>query len=173
MLRCTLSSLIPLLNSEKYAFMQDELYERHESAFSHILERESYYILRELPKTVLEKFFTGFIPQLLDKQHRSGTWKIKNGERISFDVLSALDRCGRLPDPETELKYDLYKNIEHKSDLYSVIIKHAYYRHKNADIETERQAWIKKILGSREVDGSWHSTVIGTVANIETLLLLG
>ncbi len=54
--------------------------------------------MRDLPIDILDRFFTLITENIIHKQNKAGLWKIKDGERVFFDVLSALRRVGKLPD---------------------------------------------------------------------------
>jgi len=129
--------------------------------------------LREIPPEILDRFFVEHIPVLLDKQNRQGTWKLKNGERITYDILAALQHLGKLPNLRTELKYDLLSNVREKGDLYSLLIKKDFFGVLVAQDEKRLEQYVSIIVISQEEDGSWHNTVIGTAIEISNLLMCG
>ena len=139
MLRCTLSSLIPVINSQKYGPKSIDMFNKHMGQFEDIIKKESYYILRELPKVILDKFFVQHIPEILNKQNKIGTWKIRDGERVSFDILKALEKCNKLPNLSKDLKYDLFENIKYKTDFYSVLMKDSFYYLQSENIKNEKK----------------------------------
>jgi hypothetical protein len=161
------------MNSEKYRSHGQYLYRKYEPHFHHIFTTESYYILRELPQAILKNFFVDRIPELLEKQKKSGMWKNRDSERITFDILSAMAECKNDFTTEKDLKYDPYGFVEKKTDIYSVLIKKAFYPDNDPDIRLEVSKIVNDILKKQEKNGSWYSTVIGTAIEIDTLLLLG
>lgn len=71
MLRCTLASLLPLMNSKKYGKSSLELFHKYTYSFNQAFKKESYYILRELPEDVLKEFFVQRIPSILEEQKKT------------------------------------------------------------------------------------------------------
>jgi hypothetical protein len=130
-------------------------------------------VLREIPPEMLDRFFVDHIPVILNKQNRKGTWKLKEGERITYDILTALQHLGKLPDIRTELKYDLLSNVKEKDDVYSLLIKKDFFGALSAQDEKRLERYVSTIVITQEEDGSWHNTVIGTAIEISNLLMCG
>jgi hypothetical protein len=166
-----MASLIPLLNSAKYRDKGQYFYEKHKIHFLNILKSESYYLLRELPRHILEPLFMPHVPELLKKQRANGMWKRSDGERITYDILAALRKCDPELLSETRLPNSPYEQVKDKTDLYSVLIKRLLPGSIcHAD---KARGIIDAYYAEQEDTGAWHATVVGTVATLDALLLLG
>ena len=175
MLRCTVAGMIPILMSEKYADLHANIFVNSRSYFDSILKSESYYILRYLPADIARELAQTHITEVLKKQRKTGLWKIKDAERITYDIYAALKHIGILDKVLSSglLKYDTLAGIADNYDYYSLLIKKNVFGKLTEKDVKMMEAHINKIIDSQESDGSWGNTVIETSVNLEMLTELG
>ena len=175
MLRCTISGLIPLMQSECYAGYAESFYAAKANEFQNIMAHGSYYLLRELPVPLAQRLLEPELPKLLAAQKKSGMWKVKDTERITYDILAALVHVGLLDGahPEATLKYNPSAYLAPKGDFYALLIKDRILQAPAEGDAAARAALIADIVGRQEADGSWEGTVVGTVLYLNQLLDLG
>lgn len=175
MLRCTVSGLIPLMLTNKYAVHTEPFYSNNTKDFEDIVRHESYYMIRKLPVILAERLLLPEVPSLLRRQKKNGMWKVKDTERITYDILSALKHIGVLarPDSERSPRYCPLDTLNGKYDFYSLLIKANIFQQTDETDDHEMATLIADIGSDQKENGSWDDTVIGTVVNIENLLDLG
>jgi hypothetical protein len=174
-LRCTISGLIPLMMSSQYSGHTESFYRDNTKLFTDIIKHESYYVLRKLPVSVAERLLVPVLLSLLSGQKNNGMWKVRDTERITFDILSALKHTNLLDRliSERSLKYNPLDYVKYKYDFYSLLIKSGIYQKTDDNDKSEIAAFIAEIQNTQQDNGSWDNTVVGTVVNIENLLDLG
>jgi len=175
MLRCTESGLIPLMLSNKYAVYTESFYTDNTRLFEDIVKHESYYMIRKLPVVLAERLLLPELPSLLSRQKRNGMWKVKDTERITYDILSALKHIGVLDktDSERSPRYCPLDTLKEKCDFYSLLIKANIFQQTDERDNHEIALLIADIRRNQKENGSWDDTVTGTVVNMEDLLDLG
>ncbi len=175
MLRCTEVGLITLMMSEKYAGKRDELFNEKADNFQTIIKNESYYILRFMPSEIAKKLGEAHMVEILGKQKKNGLWKVKNAERITYDIYAALKNMSLLQDlfDNGQIKHDTLSLIQDKYDYYSLLIKKNIFNSLTEADQTAISDIIGEIKSAQSDDGSWDSTVVGTTIAVEKLTDLG
>jgi len=162
------------MQSERYASCAESFYADNTKLFQDITAHDSYYLLRELPVPLAQRLLEPALPKLLTAQKKNGMWKVKDTERITYDILAALVHVGLLDgaQPEATLKYDPSAYVAPKGDFYSLLIKEILQAPTEGDAAA-RAALVADIVGRQEADGSWEGTVVGTVVYLNQFLDLG
>ena len=175
MRRCTVSGLIPLMASERYGSEADRLFAQERPLFQDIIRHESYYLLRELPASIARQLLADQIPALLAAQKKSGMWKVKDTERITYDILAALQQIGALDGgrPEWAPRYCPLGYLEGRFGSYALLIRKRIYHVESEADRQATEALIAEIRGRQNESGSWAETVVGTVVHLERLIELG
>jgi|WetSurMetagenome_2_1015567.scaffolds.fasta_scaffold46193_1 hypothetical protein len=172
MLRCTISGLIPLMISKKYATYGETFYKAETQQFKAIIRHESYYLIRKLPVALAERLMLPELPSLLSGQKKNGMWKVKDTERITYDILSALKYIGQIDKVYSDgsLRYNPAEYIKNKYGFYSLLIKANILRQTDEKDKSAIATLVAGIKNKQKETGSWDDTVIGTVVNMENLL---
>jgi len=172
MLRCTLSGLIPLMMSGKYAGYAESFYEAETQHFQAVIRHKSYYLLRRLPVSISERLILPELPSLLSSQKKNGMWKVKETERITYDILAALKYTGLFDNlySNGSLKYSPLDYVRDRYDFYSLLIKSKIYQKNNDKDIYAKTVVTAEILNKQKDNGSWDDTVTSTVVNIESLM---
>ena len=175
MLRCTIAGMIPILMSEKYSNLHESIFTNSRSYFDSILKNESYYILRYLPPDIAKELVESYMTEVLKKQRKTGLWKIKDAERITYDIYAALKHIGILYEVLSSglIKYDTLACISDSYDYYSLLLKKNIFgtlSKKDGEMITD---YINDIYGKQEINGSWGNSVIETSVHLERLTELG
>lgn len=174
MLRCTVAGLMPLMLSEKYGARAGELFDGNRKLFNDIVRHRSYYILRGLPPVIAGELLEPEVPELVERQGKTGMWRGKDAERVSYDILTALSHArlldgllagGGLASPLEALRGQL--------SYYPVLIRRDIFGQSDDRDSAWLQAFAAEIAERRSGDGSWGGTVVETVYNTERLLSAG
>ena len=175
MLRCTVAGMIPILMSEKYSNLRESIFANSRSYFDSILKSKSYYILRYLPPDISKELVESHIIEVLNKQRKTGLWKIKDAKRITYDIYAALKHMGILDEVLSNglIKYDTLSCIASNYDYYSLLIKKNIFGTLSEKDEEMITDYINDIYGKQESNGSWGNTVIETSIYLEKLTELG
>ena len=175
MLRCIVAGMIPILMSEKYSGLHENILANSRSYFDSILKSESYYILRYLPPDILKEFAQSHIIEVLKKQRKTGLWKIKDAHRITYDIYAALKRMRILTETLNSglIKYDTLSCIIGNYDYNSLLIKKNIFNTLTEEDSKIISNYINKISARKESNGSWGNTVIETSVYLEKLTELG
>ncbi len=170
MLRCNEAGLIPLLRSGKYGAK----IQLDDTAFESLLRHESYYLLSALPTSLADRLLRPAVPMLLAKQRSNGLWKVKDAERITYNILCAFRHIGLLDPahPGELLPYDPLAEVSDRFSLYALLIKDLLLASTPEDDGAKAQL-MQAIQSMQQTDGSWEQTVVGTVVHMEVLLSLG
>ena len=65
MLRCTVAGMMPLMKSEEYKSISEQLYTSRLGDFEKIREKKSYYAIPNLPKNIAKEILEPIIPDIL------------------------------------------------------------------------------------------------------------
>lgn len=172
MLRCTIAGLIPLMMSEKYSGYAEEFYLAQKADFDRIMEKKSYYLIRDLPVEIARRILLPEIPGILARQKSNGLWS--NSTRVTYDVLSALYHANLLDDLTAGKKLkNVSEHIADKYDHYSLLIKSVIYRQTDEKDICEMSKLIQDIRSLQNENGSWENTMVATVFHMEKLMDLG
>jgi len=171
MLRCTPAGLIPLMNSRKYGGYAEQFLQDNAPAFQGILQHKSYYLLRSLPAKTASILLTPVLPQLAARQTQSGLWRGKDGEKITYDILSALARAG-IPGGAAGILSPL-PYLRDRHGEYALLIKRTLGEPFTEEDSRALAALTREILSAQAADGSFGETVTGTVIHLDRLLDLG
>ena len=175
MLRCTVAGLIPVMMSEKYMSRCEDIYQNSKNHFDSIIKNESWYLLRYLPQDIAKKLGEAPLRDMLKKQRKTGLWKVKNAERITYDIYAALKHMGILQEALAGgiIKFDTLTLIENNYDFYSLLIKKNIFGRLSGKDREAIDSTIIEILTAQQSNGSWGDTVTETSVTLENLTELG
>jgi len=161
--------------TSKYAIHTESFYSNNTKLFEGIAKHESYYMIRKLPVVLAERLLLPELPSLLSRQKRNGMWKVRDTERITYDIFSALKHIGVLDKTDSERSpgYCPLDTLKEKYDFYSLLMKANIFQQTDERDDHEIAVLIADIRSHQKENGSWDDTVTGTVVNVEDLLDLG
>lgn len=174
MLRCTLAGMMPLMATEKYASLSQELYEARRDDFYKIQKKKSYYAIPDLPIDIAKEVMSSMLPDIISSQKKNGLWGKGDNSKLTYEILSALKHIGILDELYREKKLnDISETIEEKEDIYFLLIKKQILGKFSEEDRKAEQKLSKEYLAIQEEDGSWEHSVVATVYYLDKLLMLG
>ena len=174
MLRCTVAGMMPLMKSEEYKSISEQLYTSRLGDFEKIREKKSYYAIPNLPKNIAKEILEPIIPDILSKQKQNGFWGKNDNTKQTYEILSALKYVGKLDSLYKGKQLNNSKqSLEEKYDYYAILIKKEIYQCLTAQDDSVIQEMIEKIASNQEADGSWEHSVVATVYFLDRLTRLG
>ena len=178
MLRCTLTGIIVLLKSKEYQDKLDKILNYNQynaNIFEHIIKHESWYLVSDLPEVIAKELIIPVIPDLRNKQNKNGSWKKKNSEKISFDILRAFKYVGILDDLilKNKFRYDPKQWILEQKSEYCLLTKKLIFNINETDDDKAIDLLIKDIKALQQINGSWDNSIISTCYHINKILDFG
>ena len=173
-MRCGRASLEALLAHPKYSRNQELLGQAGDLADA-LIKKSSYAMISHLPSSLSRKIMVPHIPGIVKKQRTNGLWRIKDAERISFEILLALSHAGLLKDivVTEKFRYDPFQYFLNKSDFSGYCVRNNFLCTPLPTDEALKQELTAGIISAQSMDGSWGNTIVYTCKMIERLILLG
>jgi hypothetical protein len=174
MMRCGRASLVALLAHPKYS-RDTELISQATILADALIKKSSYAMISDLPPFLAARIIKPHIPRILKQQRSNGLWKIKDAQRISFEILSALNNAGLLPDlVQTEaFRHNPFQAYLDRSDLYGWATRNSFLCTPLPSDGILRDKLSAETLAVQWDDGSWEGTIVATCKMIRRLMLLG
>jgi len=175
MLRCTMTGIIVLLKSKNY---HDKILNSDHCAshvFENVLEHESWYLIPDLPEIRMKNLILPLVPDIIEKQNKNGSWKKKNSEKISFDILRALQHVGILDDLllNNEFRYDPKQWTLGQLSEYSLLTKRLIFNINEPDDDKAVCLFVENIKSEQQANGSWDNSIVSTCYHMNKMLDFG
>ena len=173
-MRCGRASLVALLAHPKYV-RNPVLLRQATDLANALIKKSSYAMISDLPPSLATGIIKPHIPRILRGQRSNGLWKIRDARRISFEILSALNHAGLLPDlvRDKAFRYDPLQQYLDGSDLYGWTVRNHFLRAPLSNDGVLKCRLSAEILATQLDDGSWEGTIVATCKMVEGLMLLG
>jgi len=170
-----MTGIIVLLKSKNY---QDKILNSDHCAphvFENVLENESWYLIPDLPESTAEKLVVPMLPTLFKKQNKNGSWKKKNSEKISFDILRALQHVGILDDLilNNEFHYDPKQWTLGQLSEYCLLTKRLIFNTNEPDDDKAVCLLVENIKAEQQTNGSWDNSIVSTCYHMNKMLDFG